>query len=303
VSTPNKVLLSWAIAATGGQVLRSVTDLAQSGERGPWLLEVEAPGWRRRLVLHAGEVGSEEQRRLFALRALAQSVATRYGLIAPEVVATDDGAETGWLANLETALSGTSRIPVAPDPQRLRALGREAARINAVRPSATAGLVLRRRSLEGVPFERLPVPDDCRDMIERAAERVAATPVPSGDGFVHGDLWQGNTLWEGPRYVGAVDWDYAGVGPGGIDLGSLRFDVAVMFGPEAASDVATGWEEESGRPPELLAYWDAVSCLAGPADLGYWLPNFHAQGRTDLSITTVTARRNDFLAAALTELR
>jgi phosphotransferase family enzyme len=303
VDHPNNVLLSWAVTASGGQVLRSVTELAQSGERGPWLLEVEAPGWRRRLVLHAGEMGSEEQRRLFALRALAQSVATHYGLIAPEVVATDDGAQTGWLAILETALSGTSRIPITPDPRRLRALRREAGRINAVRPSATTGLPHRRRSLEGVPFERLPVPDDCRDMIERAAERIAATPLPPDDGFVHGDLWQGNTLWEGLRYVGAVDWDYAGVGPGGIDLGSLRYDVAVMFGLDAAREVATGWEEELGGPPELLAYWDAVSCLAGPADLAYWLPNFHAQGRTDLSMTTVTARRNAFLAAALAELR
>jgi hypothetical protein len=68
VDHPNNVLLSWAVTASGGQVLRSVTELAQSGERGPWLLEVEAPGWRRRLVLHAGEMGSEEQRRLFALR-------------------------------------------------------------------------------------------------------------------------------------------------------------------------------------------------------------------------------------------
>jgi aminoglycoside phosphotransferase (APT) family kinase protein len=139
-------------------------------------------------------------------------------------------------------------------------------------------------------------------MIERAAELVAATPPPAGDGFVHGDLWQGNTMWEGDRYVGAVDWDYAGVGPGGIDLGSLRYDVAVMFGPGAASEVATGWEEEHDSPPELLAYWDIVSCLAGPADLTYWLPNFHAQGRADLDITTVTARRDALLAAALAEL-
>lgn len=146
------------------------------------------------------------------------------------------------------------------------------------------------------------MPDACRDMIQRAAELVAATPPPAGDGFVHGDLWQGNTLWDDGRYVGAVDWDYAGVGPGGIDRGSLRCDIAVMFGPDAGAEVAAGWEEELDRPPERLAYWDTVACLAGPADLAYWLPNFHAQGRTDLDITTMTARRDAFLAAALAEL-
>jgi aminoglycoside phosphotransferase (APT) family kinase protein len=119
---------------------------------------------------------------------------------------------------------------------------------------------------------------------------------------VHGDFWQGNTLWDGALFVGSVDWDYAGIGPGGIDLGSLRCDVAVMFGPDAADEVAVGWKEQFGDAPELLAYWDVVSCLSAPADLNFWLPNFHAQGRTDLDITTVTARRDAFLAAALFEL-
>lgn len=160
VAVPHKALVSWAIAASGGKVLRSVTGLAQSGELGPWLLEVDTPGGQRRLVLHAGETGSEEHRRLLSLRAVAQEVAAHYGLPAPEVVATDDGTETDWLAVLETALSGTSRIPMAPEPLRLRVLGQEAARVNAVRPSATAGLPRRRRSLEGVPFEacRCPMP-------------------------------------------------------------------------------------------------------------------------------------------------
>ena len=140
-------------------------------------------------------------------------------------------------------------------------------------------------------------------MFEGAAELVAATPSPTGDGLVHGDFWQGNTLWDDARFVGTVDWDYAGLGPGGIDLGSLRCDVTVMFGPEAAAEIVAGWKEEFGKPPDQLAYWDVMSCLAAPADLSYWLSNFHAQGRTDLDITTVTARRDAFLAAALHELR
>jgi hypothetical protein len=297
-------LETWAVSAGGGKLLRSTSALAQSDELGPWLVEVETiAGKVRRLVLHAGDPKSSEDRQSFALRAVAQSTAVLHRIAAPAVVAVDDGSESGWLAILEEALSGTSRIPSIAEPTRLRALGREVARINAVRPATTAGLPTRSRSLEGVPFESLPIPDSCRAVFEHASELVGGMTCPTGGGFVHGDFWQGNTLWDGALFVGSVDWDYAGIGPGGIDLGSLRCDVAVMFGPDAADEVAVGWKEQFGDAPELLAYWDVVSCLSAPADLNFWLPNFHAQGRTDLDITTVTARRDAFLAAALSELR
>jgi len=43
-------------------------------------------------------------------------------------------------------------------------------------------------------------------MFESAAGLVATTSCPIGDGFVHGDLWQGNTLWDDSRFIGTVDW-------------------------------------------------------------------------------------------------
>lgn len=93
------------------------------------------------------------------------------------------------------------------------------------------------------------------------------------------------------------------MGAGGIDLGSLRCDVALVFGEDAPAEVALGWEEEIGEAPSALPYWDAVSCLAAPSNLSHWLAAFHAQGRIDLTIETLTARRDAFLEAALVELR
>jgi aminoglycoside phosphotransferase (APT) family kinase protein len=56
-------------------------------------------------------------------------------------------------------------------------------------------------------------------LLEAAAERVNQAPMPQGGTvLVHGDLWQGNTLWTGERCMGMVDWDAAGVGHPGIDL-------------------------------------------------------------------------------------
>jgi aminoglycoside phosphotransferase (APT) family kinase protein len=77
--------------------------------------------------------------------------------------------------------------------------------------------------------------------------------VPQGGtGLVHGDLWQGNTLWAGERCEGILDWDAAGVGHPGIDLATLRLDAAVMFGLPAA---AVSWRGGGGRPANNPTPW------------------------------------------------
>jgi aminoglycoside phosphotransferase (APT) family kinase protein len=80
--------------------------------------------------------------------------------------------------------------------------------------------------------------------------------------LVHGDLWCGNTLWDGSRLTAVLDWDCAGVGPPGIDLGSLRCDAAWCHGIEAAEHVLDGWEAETGRTASDVPYWDAVAALS-----------------------------------------
>jgi len=106
--------------------------------------------------------------------------------------------------------------------------------------------------------------------------------------LVHGDLWQGNTMWLDGSLVAIIDWDCAGVGHPGVDLGSLRCDVALFQGPEHADLV--------------VAYWDVVACLSTPPDVGEWLPNAVDQGRGDLDGPTLNARRDEFLKAALNRL-
>jgi Ser/Thr protein kinase RdoA (MazF antagonist) len=40
--------------------------------------------------------------------------------------------------------------------------------------------------------------------------------VPDGEPvLVHGDLWQGNTVWNGDTCSGLIDWDAAGAGSAG----------------------------------------------------------------------------------------
>jgi aminoglycoside phosphotransferase (APT) family kinase protein len=141
-----------------------------------------------------------------------------------------------------------------------------------------------------------------RPLLVEAEERVAGLGSGQADAFVHGDLWQGNALWRGDTLAGLVDWDCAGAGPPGVDLGSLRCDAAVCFGMEAADDVRRGWEEEAGRPAADLARWDVVAALSTPPDMGWFVDAIAGQGRDDLTRDVLVRRRDAFLRDALDRL-
>ena len=278
-------------------------DLSQSPwSDGPWWLDIDDGGTvTSSLVLRLGDPLDATATADFTTHVAALELAEHHALEAPRVVAADlDGTTTGQPALLETALSGSSRIPPVPEPDRLRALGRAARAIHSVSVEPSPALPVRFRSLDGIDFGSLRVPETSAELFSKARGVVATASPPSETlVLVHGDLWQGNTLWEGSRHCGTLDWDCAGVGPAGVDLGSLRCDVAVMYGQHAADEVLAGWEQTSAARAANVAWWDLVAALSTPPDMSMWLPNFHHQGRRDLDLTTVTVRRDAFLSAAL----
>lgn len=139
-------------------------------------------------------------------------------------------------------------------------------------------------------------------LLDEAAERLRVLPVPDGPTvFVHGDLWQGNTLWEGDRCVGVIDWEVAGAGQPGVDLGCLRWDAAMLFDGSAADEVLTGWEA-TGRRAADVAYWDLVAVLNYPTNMSLLVSTLTEQGRPDLDERTLTDRRDAWVEAALAQL-
>jgi aminoglycoside phosphotransferase (APT) family kinase protein len=133
-----------------------------------------------------------------------------------------------------------------------------------------------------------------------AEEAVARGARPCGRPvLVHGDLWQGNALWQGTTITGLIDWDCAGVGDPGVDLGSLRCDAAFCYGAQAPAHVLRGWQEEAGRPADRVAYWDLVAALSSPPDMGWFPLSMALQGRPDLDHSAMLARRDEFLRQAL----
>jgi aminoglycoside phosphotransferase (APT) family kinase protein len=124
-------------------------------------------------------------------------------------------------------------------------------------------------------------------LLEKADELITTHGLPPGGTvFVHGDVWPGNVIWSGDEIAALIDWKTAGVGAPGVDLGELRKQVAITFGPEAPGHVLDGWERATGTKAGHAAYWDAVAAL---------------NTRTHLD-GAATDRRNAFLRAALANL-
>jgi aminoglycoside phosphotransferase (APT) family kinase protein len=266
----------------------------------PWRIELEDG---EAAVLKDVPAGARDGLRT---EVAALEVAAAHGLPVPRVLAADlDGTVAeGRLAVLTSVVQGTSAVTGPPARSRFRVLGALAAAIAAVPvPPSSSVLPERERSIPGVDFAALRRAAPARPLLVAAEETIAdARPPERAPVFVHGDLWQGNTLWDGDTLTGVVDWDCAGRGPAGIDLGSLRCDAWMTAGREAAAAVLAGYEEVAGRHADDVAYWDVVAALCTPPTIDWFTDAIRDQGRTDLDQPTLLARRDAFLRSALHRL-
>jgi Ser/Thr protein kinase RdoA (MazF antagonist) len=296
---PDPGVLAWASAVLGSEVT-VVRSLRLGGS--PWL--VRAGDRNAVLRVAAAERVGEAETEVAAMTHAAR--AADASLPVAELLGYDLAEQTGYALVLTGHRPGSSVIPAQPDLQQLRALGAAAARISSVTLTPSRALPVRRRPIEAEDFARMRREQGASDLLRAADAAVAAARLNhdrTGTGLVHGDLWHGNTLWDDDaRLTAVLDWDCAGAGPAGIDLGSLRCDAAWCHGLQAADDILRGWEAEAGRPASDVPYWDAVAALASPPDMGWFPQSMAAQGRTDLTRGVMLERRDTFLAAALSQL-
>ena len=87
--------------------------------------------------------------------------------------------------------------------------------------------------------DRLAVPSWAgdRDVWERAIALAHAPPPELPERFIHRDFHPGNTLWEGAELTGVVDWTTGSRGPAAVDLGHLRWNLALDYGQRVADAV------------------------------------------------------------------
>ncbi|MGH9269835.1 MAG: aminoglycoside phosphotransferase family protein [Ilumatobacteraceae bacterium] len=283
-------LIAWAEGVLGAGI-GSVRGLRAGGS--PWVLETAAGSAVMR-------VGTADDIDLLRVEQAGLDVAATSGVPVPRVLATELSGDP--VALLMELMPGSSRIPADRPPQRLRALGAAAAALHAVAVPAASRLPQRDRPIGPVDFDRLRAEAPAQDLLQRAEEARDSYRPRRDEVFVHDDLWQGNALWEGDRLTAVIDWECAGVGPAGVDVGALRLDAAMCFDVDAADDVLAGWEAEAARCADDVAYWDVVAALSTPPDVGWFAGTISAQGRPDLTRELLEDRRNRFLSNALDEL-
>nr|WP_165553695.1 aminoglycoside phosphotransferase family protein [Kribbella capetownensis] len=233
--------------------------------------------------------------------ARALQLAEARGLAAPRLIAADFGGRgSGTVTTLETFLSGSADFPPTASVARLREGGAALARVHAFNMGAQAHLPYRPRpcAVDDRAGERRRGSVPTTPLLRQADERVRSHGVPAAASvFVHGDVWAGNMLWEGDRCVALIDWKTAGVGDPGVDLGSLRMQMALQYGQDAPDHVLEGWRRQAGRAATSVPYWDAVAALNTPTVM-HGFPGFADDG-SPLDAAAVTERRDAFLRAAL----
>ncbi|WP_242001576.1 aminoglycoside phosphotransferase family protein [Kribbella steppae] len=227
---------------------------------------------------------------LIATGAAALEVAERHGLPAPRLLAKDlDGRAAGAPATLETFVGGSTAWPSAVSIVRLHAAGAALAQVHAIPLEPQPHLPLRTRPIAVDDFagDRRRGRMATTPLLRTADEWIQSLLQPQGATvFLHGDVWPGNMAWTADTCCTLIDWKTAGVGDPGVDIGELRKQIAITYGPEAIAGVVDGWEQTAGRSATNIDYWDAVAALNTPTDLG----------------PVATARRDAFLRAALERL-
>jgi aminoglycoside phosphotransferase (APT) family kinase protein len=286
----DRSLVAWAESQLGGSVAE-VRGLTRFGS--PWLLEAGN-------LSAVMRVGSAENVAPLRVEAVALKLAADGGIAVPRIIAVDLESDPPVL--LMTRMPGSSLIPETTPSTRLRTLGAVAARLHRITVLEDLELPHRQSPIDDVDFDQLRREAPRKALLERA-EYVRDTMRPDYvDGFVHADLWQGNALWSGDALTALVDWEGAGHGAAGVDLGALRLDAAMCFGQAAAAEVLAGWEADAGSRADNIAYWDIVAGLSTPPDVGWFARTISSQGRPDLTRDLLKERRDTFIDAALDQL-
>jgi aminoglycoside phosphotransferase (APT) family kinase protein len=198
----------------------------------------------------------------------AQREATILGLLAdtavpaPRLLAADPhGTACDTPALLLTRLPG--RPPAAAPRDRrgfLTQLARALPAIHAVDGRART-LVPAYRTYVRLDGLRMPAWLPPTPTWGRAFE-LAAGPAPeTGRCFIHRDYHHHNTLWARGRLTGVVDWTQASWGPGPVDLGHMRWNLAVDYGVEAADRFLAIHQTLGAGAVAHHPYWDVVTVV------------------------------------------
>ena len=190
----------------------------------------------------------------------------------PRVVAADPAGEACDVpALLVTRLPG--RAPGLPrDPDGFLAqLASALPAIHAAEPPVGAPLPAHHRYYE--PHAVQPPAWSRRpELWARAVAVAAGDPPPEPDCLIHRDYHPENTLWSRGRLTGVVDWTSGSWGPPAVDLGHMRWNLAVTYGLDAADAFLAHHRALDPAASAHQPYWDVAAVIDVAPELvsGAW---------------------------------
>jgi aminoglycoside phosphotransferase (APT) family kinase protein len=96
---------------------------------------------------------------------------------------------------------------------------------------------------------------------QRAFDLVTGPAPHTRQCFIHRDYHHNNTLWARGRLTGVVDWIQASWGPAAVDLGHMRWNLAVDYGIQAAQEFLTIHQTLTAGAVEHHPYWDILTVI------------------------------------------
>jgi aminoglycoside phosphotransferase (APT) family kinase protein len=262
---PPEEALTWAARAAGGDArITSVRALTRSRWQANHVLRLEpAGGAPYELVLRRwARPGWDDRDHDFNARREASvlELLAPTEVPAPRLIAVDAYASHADVpALLMTRLDGAPPRRDLGGHRVASALAAALAGIHSI--GARADAVPPYRAWRDLRTARPPAWIGA-DPIWRSLFALAASPRPDvATGFIHRDFHHGNTLWEGDRLTGVVDWTTGSWGPYGVDVGHARWNLALAYGQAAADLFVEEYERLSPRPYRHASYWDAVQVV------------------------------------------
>lgn len=270
---PPKVALDWVASlmsapVTGVGVLgggmHAATHRVETGA-GPVILRRFEPG---------DDAAAREERVLRLIDGL--------GGLAPRLVGADaSGSLFGEPAVVITVVPGGGNITPADVEDWARQLARALAALHEL-PIP-----------EGFPdrMEKTPAPRHPRVLARLQALRAQPHVL------CHVDFWSGNTVWEGERLSGIVDWTAAGTAPRGYDVAWTRDDLVLLHGEKIADVFLAEYESAAGMRVEDMYHWDLWTAHRTLPDVGGWSKGYVDLGRPDLTPEELVRRKTEWLEA------
>ena len=183
----------------------------------------------------------------------------------PLVVAVDpDGAASGVPSLLTARVPGRAPSDAAcARPALLIELGRTLGAIQRV-DGGLESLVPAYRPFGSLAGVRPPRASRRPDLWDQALDVASQPPPATQTALLHRDFHPGNSLWEGGRLTGIVDWTSTSWGPPAADLAHLRINLVVRVGVRAADLARDAFRDAGGdlagaRHHDLRTVFDFLS--------------------------------------------